>query len=207
MSFLKKEWERSHGVALGMTWDEAVAAQNKGQVNGRFPNQELQRLVNDVSSGDGRSTTTSAPHSALANSDADGTGKQSNPKDVLRETPGILSSNSARRKQMPMARGFLDYFTAAMAAVAEVSFHGNQKHNPGEEMHHARGKSNDHADCIIRHLGERGTFDEQEYPGGPRLRHSAKMAWRAFALLQQELEDAGEASMPRGARITQDTPR
>jgi hypothetical protein len=118
-----------------------------------------------------------------------------------------LPVDSKARKEMPMARGLLDYFTAALAAVAEVSFHGNQKHNPGEPMHHARGKSADHADCVVRHLSERGTFDEEEYPGGPRLRHSAKMVWRALALLQQELEDAGEAPLARGARLPEDTPR
>jgi hypothetical protein len=75
----------------------------------------------------------------------------------------------------------LDYFPDACAAVAEVSYVGNEKHNPSEEMHWARGKSMDHADCIGRHLIERGGFD------GP-IRRSAALAWRALALLQKEIE-------------------
>ncbi len=97
---------------------------------------------------------------------------------------------------MPLARGLLDYFPAALAAVAHVSKVGNDKHNPGEDMHHARGKSMDHADCIMRHLVERGVVDTDG------LRHSAKAAWRALALLQEELEQCEGAPLPRGARPT-----
>jgi hypothetical protein len=61
-------------------------------------------------------------------------------------------------------------------------------------MHHARGKSTDHADCILRHLIDRGTVDTDG------IRHSAKVAWRALALLQLELEEAG-APLARGARL------
>jgi hypothetical protein len=60
-------------------------------------------------------------------------------------------------------------------------------------MHHARGKSTDHADCILRHLIDRGTVDTDG------IRHSAKVAWRALALLQLELEAEG-APMARGAK-------
>ncbi len=105
-----------------------------------------------------------------------------------------LPTDDATRKAMPMARGLLDYFPAALAAVANVSKVGNDKHNPGEPMHHARGKSMDHADTIIRHLVERGTVDTDG------LRHSAKAAWRALALLQEELEQCEGAPLPRGAR-------
>ena len=83
---------------------------------------------------------------------------------------------------MPMARGLLDYFPDALAYVAYVSKLGNDQHNPGEEIHWARGKSSDHPDCIIRHLVDRGTIDEDN------VRHSGKLAWRALALLQEEIE-------------------
>ena len=82
----------------------------------------------------------------------------------------------------------LDYFPDAVAAVAEVSFVGNEKHNPGEPLHWSRGKSPDHADCIGRHLLERGTIDPVT-----KVRHSAQLAWRALALLQIEIEDARAA--------------
>jgi len=107
-----------------------------------------------------------------------------------------LPTGSEARKGVPLARGVLDYFPAALAEVAKVSKAGNDKHNPGQEMHHARGKSTDHADCIMRHLVDRGTVDQED-----GMRHTAKVAWRALALLQEELEDAGEAPLPRGARL------
>jgi hypothetical protein len=107
-----------------------------------------------------------------------------------------LPADSKARKAIPLARGLLDYFPAALAAVAEVSKAGNDKHNPGEPMHHARGKSMDHADCILRHLVDRGDIDPED-----GLRHSAKVAWRALALLQEEMEAAG-APLARGAKST-----
>lgn len=64
----------------------------------------------------------------------------------------------------------------------------------------------DHADCVMRHLTQRGEFDEVECVN-PRtgektvyhVRHTACLAWRALALLQEELEAAG-APKARGAR-------
>jgi hypothetical protein len=94
--------------------------------------------------------------------------------------------------------GVLDYFPAALAEVAKVSKAGNDKHNPGQPMHHARGKSTDHADSLLRHLVDRGGIDPDT-----GVRHSAEVAWRALALLQQELEDAG-APLARGARVAED---
>src|SRR5881394_1481969 len=98
----------------------------------------------------------------------------------------ILPVGSTERKNIPLTSGVLDYFPAALAAIAEVSKVGNDKHNPGQPLHWSRGKSMDHADCIARHLLERGTLDLED-----NLRHSAKLAWRALALLQEELEAAG----------------
>ena len=105
----------------------------------------------------------------------------------------VLDTDSATRKRYPMAAGLLDYFPDALAEVARVSHAGNEKHNPGEPMHHARGKSMDHADCIIRHLVGRGGFDGD-------MRESAALAWRALALLQEELELEMGLPLPRGAR-------
>lgn len=100
---------------------------------------------------------------------------------------------SAERKKYPMATGCLDYFPDALAEIAYISYMGNQKHNPGEPTHWARGKSMDHADCIMRHLTERGARDIDG------IRHSAQLAWRACALLQEELERDESLSLPRGA--------
>jgi hypothetical protein len=110
-----------------------------------------------------------------------------------RQDTSLLPVDPAARKAIPLCTGVLDYFPAALAEIAKISKQGNDQHNPGEPLHWARGKSMDQADTIARHLLERGTVDTDG------CRHSAKMAWRALALLQLELEEAG-APMARGAR-------
>ena len=95
-----------------------------------------------------------------------------------------LPKNAQKRKSIPVATGFVDYFPDAMVAVAQLSKIGNDQHNPGAELHWDRSKSSDESDALMRHFLERGTFD---YDG---VRHSAKVAWRAMAMLQKELEDA-----------------
>lgn len=106
-----------------------------------------------------------------------------------------LPSDAAARNGYPMADGLLYYFPAALAAVAKVSKIGNDQHNPGQPMHWARGKSTDHENKIIRHLADAGTLDSDG------TRHSAKVAWRALALLQEELEREEGAPLPRNARL------
>ena len=109
----------------------------------------------------------------------------------------MLPTSSADRKDVPLATGVLDYFPAALAQVAKLSKIGNDKHNPGEELHHARGKSMDHADCILRHLAERGSVDVDGFL------HEVKVAWRALALLQEVMEERG-APLARAARVPED---
>ena len=93
-----------------------------------------------------------------------------------------------------MATGLLDYFPEALAAVASLSHGATAQHHPGAEMHWDRTKSQDHADCIVRHLVDRGTYDHDG------ARHSAKVAWRALAMLQMELESDWMLGLPRGAK-------
>jgi hypothetical protein len=96
---------------------------------------------------------------------------------------GIDSLDAKARKEHPVARGVLDYFPNAIMAIANVSYVGNEQHNPGEPMHWAKEKSADHADCIVRHLIQRGAMDTDG------LRHTAKAAWRSLALLETELTE------------------
>jgi hypothetical protein len=105
----------------------------------------------------------------------------------------MLPTEAQARKNVPIASGVLDYFPDALIEIAKVSKQGNDQHNPGQPLHWARGKSMDQSDCIIRHFLERGTVDEDG------LLHSAKLAWRALALLQLECEAMG-ASIARGAK-------
>lgn len=107
-------------------------------------------------------------------------------EEVVKNTPiktKLEDMSSEDRKNRPIARGVLDYFPDALAEVAYVSKVGNDQHNPGQPMHWAKEKSTDHADCILRHLIDRGKFDKDG------MRHSAKVAWRALALLQTEIEN------------------
>lgn len=106
-----------------------------------------------------------------------------------------LPTDAQARNDYPMADGLLYYFPAALAAVARVSKIGNDQHNPGQPMHWARGKSTDHANKIIRHQMEAGTMDTDG------TRHSAKVAWRALAQLQEELEREEGAPLPRNAKL------
>jgi hypothetical protein len=103
----------------------------------------------------------------------------------------VLTTNSQERKDTPITTGVLDYFPRALAYVARISKQGNDKHNPGEPLHWAREKSTDHPDCCARHLIERGTFD----PDGGAL-HDGKLAWRALANLETELEKREREGLP-----------
>ncbi len=111
--------------------------------------------------------------------------------------PITMPTSAAARKRAPVASGVLDYFPDAILAVAAVSFDGNEQHNPGSPLHWDRSKSADESDALMRHFMERGTNDTDG------VRHSAKVAWRALALLQKEIEaervtltDNHKASLP-----------
>lgn len=95
---------------------------------------------------------------------------------------GHVQGNAAGRKAQPITSGCLDYFPDALLAVAELSRIGNEQHNPGQPLHWDRTKSTDEADALLRHLIDRGTRDTDG------VRHSAKVAWRALAMLQKEIE-------------------
>lgn len=93
-----------------------------------------------------------------------------------------LPDDPKERKRHPVASGVLDYFPDAIVALAHVSQVGNEQHNPGQPLNWARGKSADEADTMMRHFLQRGSLDKDG------IRHTAKMAWRALALLQKEIE-------------------
>lgn len=112
-------------------------------------------------------------------------------------TPAMTA---AQRKEYPLASGCLDYFPDALMEVAHCSWVGNNQHNPGQPLHWAKEKSTDEPDALMRHLKDRGTLDTDG------VRHSAKVAWRALAMLQREIENERwltESSSNQG-RIPQD---
>ena len=87
------------------------------------------------------------------------------------------------RKQRPVYSGVLKYFPDAIMEVAFVSYMGNNQHHPDKELHWDRNKSTDELDALMRHLICAGTKDNDG------VRHSAKVAWRALANLQKEIEN------------------
>jgi hypothetical protein len=92
------------------------------------------------------------------------------------------------RKATPVYSGFVSYFPLAMMAVAQLSYGANEKHNPGEPLHWSKHKSNDHRDCIARHLVQGDSYDDvadHDY----HYHHAVKLAWRAMANLEILLED------------------
>ena len=105
---------------------------------------------------------------------------------------GPLPEDSAERKTYPMHGGLLAYFPAALAAVAHHSYLGNEKHNPGQPLHHDRAKSGDEADALVRHLME------GDYTG---------MAWRALSLLQKHLEANGAPIAPAARNADRQEPK
>lgn len=98
----------------------------------------------------------------------------------------MLPTDAKARKAVPLHTGLIKYFPDALTAVADLSRVGNDQHNPGQPCHWAREKSTDELDALTRHLFEAGTRDTD------RVRHSAKIAWRALANLQKEIETDGE---------------
>lgn len=128
------------------------------------------------------------------------------PNDVSKTL--TLPIDSEERKGYPLLSGCLKYFAAALASVARTSKLGNDKHNPGQPLHHARGKSMDHGDCIIRHLmdiedllaaRERGnTFITNRLI----LDEAGSLAWRALAYSQELHERLGAAPLAPGAKET-----
>ena len=92
--------------------------------------------------------------------------------------------NDNERKETPIFSGVLMYFPDAIREVARVSFIGQKQHNPDKPMFWDRTKSKNELESLTRHLMEVGTFDNDG------IRHSAKVAWRALANLQKEIEKA-----------------
>lgn len=95
------------------------------------------------------------------------------------------------RKETPVFSGVIKYFPDALREVARLSMAGNKQHNPDKPLHWDRSKSGDELDALTRHLFEAGTVDVDNQ------RHSTKLAWRALANLQKELETDGEAPLSK----------
>lgn len=90
------------------------------------------------------------------------------------------------RKEYPVYSGLIMYFPDACLELSRVSLMGNLQHHPDKPLHWDRSKSSDHLDALLRHLIQAGQIDDDG------IRHSAKVAWRALANLQTEIEKSGQ---------------
>jgi len=94
----------------------------------------------------------------------------------------LQKMDAIKRKETPVYSGVLMYFPDAIKEVAKCSQAGNDQHHKGKPLHWDRSKSGDELDALTRHLLEAGTIDTDG------ILHSTKVAWRALANLQKELE-------------------
>jgi hypothetical protein len=96
-----------------------------------------------------------------------------------------LPVDAKARKGLPLWSGFVAYFPDVVPEVARISKLGNDQHNPGEPLHWARGKSDDHLDSAFRHL-----LDHQlgQVRDGDGTYHLGKAIWRLCAQLQLQIE-------------------
>lgn len=129
-----------------------------------------------------------------------------------------LPADSAARKEVPVFSGVIKYAPAAIAGVARISKLGNDKHNPGEPLHHARGKSTDHGDCILRHAMDVSDIEAAiirvdegvEWADAHPVREAqveailaevSQLAWRALMWSQELHERYGGAPLAPGAKL------
>ncbi len=109
-------------------------------------------------------------------------------EDIKRATKRKLDAikkedKAQKRKRMPVYSGVMQYFPDALLAVSECSMTGNNQHHEDKPLHWDRNKSNDHLDCLARHLIDADKIDDDG------IAHLTKVAWRSLAALQIYLEE------------------
>lgn len=119
-----------------------------------------------------------------------------------------LGDDSEARKRVQLVAAFLRYIPAAAARFALHSKAGNDKHNPGEPVHHARGKSSDHEECVLRHLVDMqdiGAYIERNGPTAEAIKmlldEVTAEFWRTGILLQELCEKYEGAPLAPAARL------
>jgi len=88
------------------------------------------------------------------------------------EPIAALPADADERKTYPIYSGFVCYFPHAIAAVANLSYKGNQQHHPDQPLHWDMDKSQDELDALMRHMID-GDWEQ--------------VAWRAMSNLERKL--------------------
>lgn len=105
----------------------------------------------------------------------------------------VYINPSALRKMQPVGTLISTYFPDGFRGASAVAWVGNEKHRPGMPLGWSRGVSDDHVDCIVRHLQDAAQgdgWDTIELPDGRiyQVRHASAAAWRALANAQLDAE-------------------
>lgn len=140
-----------------------------------------------------------------------------------------LPNDSKMRYHYPISSGCLAYFPAAIAGVAKHSYIGGAKYNDGALVH-LRYISNNHLDCVGRHLLDlqdliaaqaRGetTVETYIYDFTTKcetlvmlpieeaiLIECNAMCWRSLAISQELHEKLGKTPLAPAARLTPEPP-
>lgn len=96
-----------------------------------------------------------------------------------------MTDEAKQRKSTPIYSGVIKYFPKAIKEIARVSQAGNDQHHPDTPLHWDRSKSTDEEDALIRHLTDHASGTIYDTDG---QLHLAKVAWRALASLEKQLE-------------------
>lgn len=134
-----------------------------------------------------------------------------------------LPVNGKARKEYPVGDGCIAYFPAAIAGVARHSYIAGAKYNKGGLVHN-RWMSNDHANCIERHLIDLRDLQAARARGVPEVEvlmynfstekeeaimvpieeailiEANALSWRALAHTQLLHEQLGGAPLAPAAR-------
>lgn len=138
-----------------------------------------------------------------------------------------LPDDSKMRHQYPISSGCLAYFPAAIAGVAKHSYIGGAKYNDGALVH-LRYISNNHMDCVGRHLldlqdllaaRERGVQSVETYVYDFNAKAELlvnlsieeailiecnALSWRSLAISQELHERLGKRPLAPAARLSPD---
>lgn len=111
--------------------------------------------------------------------------------DYLYDGVQRLPDDAKERKKWQLWTYQFEYFPDAFIAEVGVAVAGNDQHNPGQPMHWAREKSNDHLNTAFRHLFDYGSGIVKDTDG---QYHLAKAIWRLKARLQLDIEQERAAN-------------
>ena len=106
-----------------------------------------------------------------------------------------LPDDALARRAVPLHSRGHQVFPAALDGMARVSVSGSRQHHGNDGLYDDRSKSNDDADCLLRHLRDAAVGDGMDGD----VPHIDKVLWRA-ARLSQKWHEAHGAPLAPAAR-------